>query len=143
MLLPQNLQQYLPNRIPGWVFFAVVKSFKFLLLPVVGGGGWLARRWALSRSSHWPATQGRVEGFFPGEASGCMALVTYSYSVLGEYYSGEMPVQKSLQFSDVDDLRRKLPVGAAIEVRFREHAPQVSVGVIPKLAFEVDPWNPL
>ena len=50
---------------PEWIFI-FVKLAKVLAFPAVGGGGWLARRWWLSRSKYWPIVQGRVVSIMPG-----------------------------------------------------------------------------
>jgi len=115
-----------------WMLALLLKVAKLLGLPILGGGGWLTRRWLLSRSTHWPMVQGRVQGLGPG-GDKAMCLLSYSYVVNGEYYSGEIPIFKSRVFRKTDDVRLALPSGSAIDVRYSPTNPEHSVGLIPEM----------
>ncbi len=124
--------QYLPRSLNPWFLYGLLKVAKLLVVPALGGTGWLARRWLLSRTRHWPTTQGRIEAHHPG-GDGCLCLIGYSYSLDGEYYSGEMPVHKGRMMKSFDDVQEKLPVGTTLDVRYRQNAPHISVGVLPPM----------
>lgn len=115
-----------------WTIAAMVKLAKVLILPAIGGGGWFTRKWLLSRSTHWPIVQGHVQGFIPGGDESMCALL-YSYSVNGEYYSGEIPILKDRIFRSEDDVRMMLPTGSTIDVKYSPTKPERSVGLIPEM----------
>jgi hypothetical protein len=129
MHVPALFEHYLPKSVHPWILYALAKMAKYLLVPVLGGTGWLARRWQLSRTRYWPSTHGHIEAHSPG-GDACLCLLSYSYTLEGEYYSGEMPVHKGKLLKNFDDVVEKLPVGTPIEVRYRQNAPNISVGVL-------------
>jgi hypothetical protein len=117
-----------------WIFWLLLKLVKFAALPAGFGATWLGRRWMLSRSTHWPVTWGTVQGYAPPvEGSHAVAMLLYSYSVNGDYYSGELPVPKRGAIRDKDDARHLLPIGANIEVRYSPMKPHRSVALIPEM----------
>ncbi len=119
---------------PEWIFI-FVKLAKVLAFPAVGGGGWLARRWWLSRSKYWPIVQGRVVSIMPG-VDGSMCNVSYVYVVDGEYYSGEIPFFRSLTFRRKEDVHAALPKDMPIDVRYRPGHPEKSVAIIPEMVLQ-------
>ncbi len=118
---------------PGTLVFLLVKLVKVVGVPVIGGGGgWLGRKWLLSRSTHWPITHGSVQGIYPGHDK-AMCLLSYSYTVNGEYYSGELPVFKGRIFCNIEAVHLALPVGSSIDLRYSPSQPHSSVGIIPEM----------
>lgn len=106
-----------PARFSDWFHPATIallaKLLKVLIVPAAGGGGWLTRKWLLSRASHWPIVPGRVQGFVPN-TEGALCNVLYSYSVDGEYFSGELPIRKNRVFRTKEDVSMLLPIDSLV-----------------------------
>ena len=123
---------HIPKQLTMERLNVLIHATNFLLTMVVIVTSWLSWRWRLSHSKYWPITHGRVEAHHPS-GENCLCLIGYSYSLNGEYYSGEMPIHKGPIMKSFDDVLERLPVGTAIEVRYRQNAPHDSVGVLPPM----------
>jgi len=54
----------------------------------------------------------------------------------GEYYSGEIPIFRSLTFRKEEDVRAALPKDLPIDVRYCPGHPQKSVAIIPEMVMQ-------
>ena len=94
----------------------------FLVVTVISGTTYyfLYRGW-----QQWPETQGTIESlleirrFGPNEPGPFWAVLSYSYSVNGQFYSGTWETPKFQKREQVMDFfHARLPVGTKIEVHY-------------------------
>jgi hypothetical protein len=114
------------GNVPFWIVAATLSAL------VIYGTVMLIK---YRHNSSWPMVAGRIEGHTKichmdnnGSASGSFTSVTYSYSVDGEFYSGEWltPVLKN-DGALLDFLDKSLPVGKAVGIQYMPGHPGRSV----------------
>lgn len=101
---------------PSLVFRIVVGAYRFI-----------KRRLELAGSTSWPMADGKV---FDGrveqsEVQGWAAELTYSYSALGDYYSGTFS-KTFLRKNSAEAFLQRFPRGTPIAIRYKAEDPQVS-----------------
>ncbi len=119
---------------PYWLLL-LFKLAKYVIVPAAGlGGGWLTRRWMISRSANWPTVTGTVQSVNPAaERSGALAQLSYSYVVEGGYYAGTLLAAKTKGLRTLEDVRLMFPPGSSIDVRYSPKDHGSSLALLPEL----------
>lgn len=83
--------------------------------------------WKRRRSGGWPLVQGRIhEAVAVWDENFWVAHITYSYSVNGEYYSGE-DKQRFATERRANEYADRFPTETTVFIRYNPNHPDVSV----------------
>ncbi len=109
-----------------WVIYLVGLGVSGLV------SGW--RYYERQGTQNWPEVEGTVEQYrkitTDGDDRHAKHGIAFSYSVNGEFYSGEMIAERLLKFPRTeDDVRRLYPIGSKIRVRYRTSRPEAPVPI--------------
>jgi hypothetical protein len=97
----------------------LLKLAIYAVATAIAGGGALVRVYQTLGYKSWPITTGTVENHFTvAEGNKIVSYVAYSYSVSGEYYSGQISTGAFEEF----------PIGAPVDVYYKMDDPSISVG---------------
>jgi hypothetical protein len=94
---------------------------------VLGLYRFVRRRVRIIGSTSWPMADGKIFGgkVQQGDIPGWSVLLTYSYSALGEYYSGTFYKGFGRKKSAEAFLQR-FPSGTPLPIRYKAESPEIS-----------------
>lgn len=88
---------------------------------------WLRRRWMDRISEGWPFANGTVEQrYIDPTGRGELAVISYSYSVEGDYYAG-FSKQSFVLDGSAQRFIDRYPAGMKVLIRYRPNDPSTSV----------------
>ena len=106
----------------------LVRELRDLLPLAVGVSIWAWKKWRVRGNAHWPTAQATVCSYrFDAERP----IVVYTFTVNGQYYSGEFEVPKSFSrwFRKDSPVEESFPLGLMFPIRYNPEDPSLSVPV--------------